>query len=1162
MTKPTAIFVLGMHRSGTSALAGALAASGVWLGEDLLEPAKGVNDKGFWEHKELVAINEDLLERAGLCWFSPLSSDSISESLADPSYDLEPLKDRARAFIGELMKGVADSETPCVAIKDPRLCLTASFWLPLFEEAGARVVGLQMVRHPSEVARSLEKRDGIVSSHSNVLWLDHVLSSMEFCRQLEISFTGSYDDLMESPRGYTELALKSLGIGLRSDKARMEQWIQGDLRHHKGETRYAPGLLGDEVALLYSDIVRRHAIDPLSLAKLVNRFRVVFDDIEVLFGRFNASTIQLQKVSAHLESLGRDHSRALEVIKRRDQQLEALNAERERVGGLHREAIETISARDREIEGLNLEINRRSNEFDELRTHHEYALSIVEKRDQQLSRVQARVTAFEASFPGKLYRAMRLLGRIAKKSGSHPVTSGAGPASGRTVFPGGAERPPVDVIIPVYGGFEETREAIVSAAGSIDTAWARLVVINDCSPEPEITDWLRKSQAEYGYELLENERNLGFVGTVNKGMTLRREADVLLLNSDVEVANDWLERLQDCAYSRENVASVTATANNATICSFPVFCEDNDLPAGFDVGSLDAVFRKAVPANMAVEIPSGVGCCMYMRRACMDEIGLFDETAYGRGYGEENDWCQSAIKSGWHNLHALNVFVYHKGAVSFAEESNPRKEENLRTLLKRFPSYNADVQDFISRDPARLYRVAVSVAMLGESRLPKVLLLAHGMGGGVYTHLRELIREHPGIHYLLIEPVTGGGIRLHLAPEKFQMYLDFNMDEGYPQLLDLLRASGVGHVHVHHTMGLPTRLWGLARDLETTLDYTLHDYAVINGNPSLLDSNGRFVGDLQDRDQLCAARCPLPPGVDAKQWRENQLFLLEQARYLICPSDDMYRRLRSVSEFSHLTSWVVTHHMDARGLQSVRVKACEPQGQLRVLVLGALSPEKGADILEGVARATAKLDLDFHLLGYAYRALDRKIKVHGSYAEEDAIELISNIAPHVVWFPVRCAETYSYTLSLALQLGLPVVASKIGAFPERLAGRGATVLFSEYDSEEAWIKFWKSASSDFNVILSSSVSESYAAFSDDDFYGTRYIDGLRCRKGGGALSPTVLSLHVENAEAADAVIGRREKILRLLLYLTRTKIGGGAARLVPLSIQRGIKRKLTRNSLH
>lgn len=175
----------------------------------------------------------------------------------------------------------------------------------------------------------------------------------------------------------------------------------------------------------------------------------------------------------------------------------------------------------------------------------------------------------------------------------------------------------VDVIVPVYGGLQETQECIESAISTLPS-WAELIVINDASPEPELTDWLRNRAKDKKFKLLENENNLGFVATVNRGMKLHSKRDVLLLNSDVEVANNWLERIYDAAYSRERVGSVTPFSNNATICSFPNFCEDNEIFAGMDVQALDDEFETYGKENNLVEIPTGVGFCMYIRRDCLN----------------------------------------------------------------------------------------------------------------------------------------------------------------------------------------------------------------------------------------------------------------------------------------------------------------------------------------------------------------------------------------------------------------------------------------------------------------------------------------------------------------------------------------------------------------
>uniref|UniRef100_A0A2K1QFC6 Glycosyltransferase 2-like domain-containing protein n=1 Tax=Populus trichocarpa TaxID=3694 RepID=A0A2K1QFC6_POPTR len=273
---------------------------------------------------------------------------------------------------------------------------------------------------------------------------------------------------------------------------------------------------------------------------------------------------------------------------------------------------------------------------------------------------------------------------------------------------------PVDIIVPVYRGLDDTRNCVESVLASRSEAAWRLIVINDASPEPAVTAWLReRAGLEPRILLLENEENLGFVGTVNRGMALSDAHDVLLLNSDTVVANDWLDRIRRAAYGDARIASVTPFSNNATICSYPRFCEGNELPAGLDTAAMDSLCARTNPGQV-VDVPTGVGFCMYIRRDCLQSVGLFDTENFGKGYGEENDFCQRAAAAGWRNLHLLDTFVLHTGGVSFGESKSPRERAAMETMRRLHPRYEAEVMAFVQQDPARTARLALDVARIQE----------------------------------------------------------------------------------------------------------------------------------------------------------------------------------------------------------------------------------------------------------------------------------------------------------------------------------------------------------------------------------------------------------------------------------------------------------------
>src|SRR5271166_89873 len=148
----TAVLVLGMHRSGTSSVAGSLVRLGGAAPLHLMAPATDNNERGFWESDVVTALNDELLATSESNWadWRRFRRDRI-----DPD-TLEALRNRAKAT---LLAEFSDARLPVV--KDPRICRLFPFWSSLIEELGWSVRPLLTVRAPLEVALSLNRRDGI-----------------------------------------------------------------------------------------------------------------------------------------------------------------------------------------------------------------------------------------------------------------------------------------------------------------------------------------------------------------------------------------------------------------------------------------------------------------------------------------------------------------------------------------------------------------------------------------------------------------------------------------------------------------------------------------------------------------------------------------------------------------------------------------------------------------------------------------------------------------------------------------------------------------------------------------------------------------------------------------------------------------------------------------
>jgi len=197
--------------------------------------------------------------------------------------------------------------------------------------------------------------------------------------------------------------------------------------------------------------------------------------------------------------------------------------------------------------------------------------------------------------------------------------------------------------------------------------------------------------------------------------------------------------------------------------------------------------------------------------------------------------------------------------------------------------------------------------------------------------------------------------------------------------------------------------------------------------------------------------------MNCDRWNASVEKLFQRADKIISPSEYV-SKVYSVAYPGF--NYNLVEHVDKEvfGLYpAVTVKKSD--SVLRVAVVGALSKEKGADFFERIAVSLSKKQssIKFYLIGYSYRDLDSCIHTTGAYAEEDLDGILDEIKPDVIWFPAMWAETYSYTLSLALERGLPVVVPGIGAQYERVKNRPYSIVFDSYETpyiEELFSDLW------------------------------------------------------------------------------------------------------------
>ena len=614
--------------------------------------------------------------------------------------------------------------------------------------------------------------------------------------------------------------------------------------------------------------------------------------------------------------------------------------------------------------------------------------------------------------------------------------------------------PVVDLIIPVYRGLAETRRCLESVLAFPQRTPCEIVVINDCSPEPEVSAYLCELAETGAITLLENPVNTGFVNTVNRGMVRHPDRDVVLLNSDTEVHGDWLDRLRHHAESDPSIGTVTPFSNNATICSYPRFGQMNALPSDESLSSLDNLFAT-INRGCAVEIPTAVGFCMYITRRCLNQVGYFDARLFSKGYGEENDFSMRGMELGFKHLLGADVFVYHKGNVSFRDQAERLCAEAQLILQDQHPHYLTLISDFFNRDPLRMMRRLIDLARLSRSPRRRALFITHSWGGGTEKHVQELAKLlESDFEILILRPTNPTEATLEWSREGEEFITYFSLPYSYAELVDLIRKLQISRLHYHHVLGLNQQVLQLPKDLGLPYDFTLHDYYPICPQYNLADKDGKYCGEPDATGcAACLAERPALWGMDILSWRALFKNLLTDAERVIVPSQDALARVQKYIPDAHYL--FLPHPEFAHAAPQV----CRPPfgNVLKILVLGKLSLMKGLKLLETCALDAKLRDLPlyFRVIGFPEEEVVHEpaapLSFYGSYDDARLPSLIALERADLIFFPALWPETYSYTLSYAMRSGLPIAAPRLGAFTERLA-----------DYQLAWLLDWKMSAECWN----------------------------------------------------------------------------------------------------
>ena len=616
------------------------------------------------------------------------------------------------------------------------------------------------------------------------------------------------------------------------------------------------------------------------------------------------------------------------------------------------------------------------------------------------------------------------------------------------------------IVIPVFNAADAAEKCLNSVLKHTDPK-VRIIVINDASTDKRIRTLLNDfSLQSLSLNVYHHDLNQGYTATVNEGITLAKQTDVVLLNSDTEVSAGWLIRLMWTAASIDKCATVTPLSDNAGAFSAPQ-AGSNTLPSNV---TLDVCARAVMQAshNAHISVPTGSGFCLWMSRGCLDQVGLFDQQAFPRGYGEENDYCMRAQQAGWSHLICDSVYVKHQRSASFGEEKHELLTSGRDVVDARYPHYTEAVRKAFSADELHKARKQVGYALQAAELaqdliLPRFLYVISTRTGGTPQTNQDLMSAltdqvecfvlHSDARQLRLEHFREG-VYVELATHTLQQPIEAfpHSSEEYDAVVAYwIMLCAIECVHIRHIawhgLGLPK----VAARLGVPCVFSFHDFYTLCPTVKLLDDHRRYcAATCTQGDGVC--RHELWPDTSFDQLKHNQIYawrkMFEES--LACCSQFITTSIfvknlvqQHYPAINTKPFEVIPHgrNFDQMNQYALPYTAPEP---IRIVIPGNISAAKGGAIIKQLAMLVPPERLEIHVLGKVASELKFPpwVLQHGGYQREFFDQKIKEIRPNIGAVFSIWPETWCHTLTELWASGVPVIGFDIGAVGDRIREHG------------------------------------------------------------------------------------------------------------------------------
>lgn len=586
------------------------------------------------------------------------------------------------------------------------------------------------------------------------------------------------------------------------------------------------------------------------------------------------------------------------------------------------------------------------------------------------------------------------------------------------------------IVIPVYNAAQYVKKCLASVLETTDRC--KIVIVNDCSTEPETIKYLETLQTNPRIQILENDRNLGFVGSANVGFNNSGDKHVLLLNSDTIVFSNWFNRIAHYFVSNPKAWTVTPLSNAATVFSIP-FSSETDLDVETSKELDQFLSQNFLKAEKVVSAPTCHGFCVAIHKDALARIGGFNEAVFGRGYGEENDFSMRVIASGYSNIIATNTLVHHFGSKSFGSENLELSKVNMQALLKLHPGYLNEVNLFLEESNF-LHIRALSLIYLSRLKvLDSKLVVSHALGGGVEKSIEVENNDFQGL-LVIATPRTHASISVEFRYRGNREVLVVTGIESTKLLESVFELLSPENAQFDHILGFPREAIESFNLNSHKYSVRLHDYTYLCPRIHLSGTNHRDCGLPDIKTCTSCLTDDFDKSIDIEGWRIRNTTFLFQSEAIVSSSIDVQQRYLKVNQNLNISVSPVDIPISSQAHSFPK----DSGDSITICVLGHLNQNKGLKNVDLFVRYLQKTKSSIRVV-HLGKIIGERIKEtknfinYGEYNDTEHLYLLlKEIRPDLFWFPSEVPETFSFTLSEALPFGIPISYFDTGAIAERL----------------------------------------------------------------------------------------------------------------------------------